>query len=31
MQVFIEKMHFLTLDTRGTVPIHTSHIQYVAE
>lgn len=28
---FIKKMHFLTLDTRGTVPIQTNHIQYVAE
>lgn len=28
---FIKKMHFLTLDTRGTVHIQTNHIQYVAE
>lgn len=28
---FIKKMHFHTLDTRGTVHIQTNHIQYVAE
>lgn len=28
---FIKKMHFLTLDTRGSVHIQTNHVQYVAE
>lgn len=28
---FVKKMHFLTLNTRGTVHIQTNHIQYVAE